>query len=98
MGKNQYSTYESASNMLSELGWRSLEDRRIDTRMIMITELPTYFERPLRYTRHMDPLAFRQIHTGVSYYQHSFYSASIVLWNKLPSEVDLTPSGKESVR
>ena len=52
-------------------------------------QLPSYFERPTRYTRHMHPLAFRQIHTGVKYYQNSFYPTSIVLWNRLPSEVVL---------
>ena len=89
-----FSSYDSVSNMLCELGWRSLADRRIDARMIMLykiihgyvaIQLPSYFERPTRYTRHMHPLAFRQIHTGVKYYQNSFYPASIVLWNRLPS-------------
>ena len=96
--KNKFSTYDSVTDMLSELGWRSLECRRIDARMIMFykivygyvaIDLPTYFERPLRYTRHMHPLSFRQIHTTARYYQHSFYPASIVLWNRLPSEVVL---------
>ena len=96
--KNKFSTYDSVTDMLNELGWRSLECRRIDARMIMFykivygyvaIDLPTYFERPLRYTRHMHPLSFRQIHTTARYYQHSFYPASIVLWNRLPSEVVL---------
>ena len=65
-------------------------------------QLPAYFDKPLRYTRHMHPLSFRQIHTATSYYQYSFYPASVVLWNRLPSEVvvfeDMTRSGKESAR
>ena len=86
--KNKFSTYDSVTDMLSELGWRSLECRRIDARMIMFykivhgyvaIDLSTYFERPLRYTRHMHPLSFRQIHTNARYYQHSFYPTSIVL-------------------
>ena len=54
-------------------------------------QLPAYmyFDKPLRYTRHMHPLSFRQIHTAVSYYHCSFYPASVVLWNRLPSEVVL---------
>ena len=96
--KNKFSTYDSVTDMLSELGWRSLEFRRIDARMIMFYELvygyvaidlPTYFKKPLRYTRHMHPLSFRQIHTTARYYQHSFYPASIVLWNRIPSKVVL---------
>ena len=66
--KNQFSTYDSVTDMLSELGWRSLECQWIDARMIMFykivygyvaIDLPTYFEKPLRYIRHMHPLSFR---------------------------------------
>ena len=96
--KNQFSSYESVTNMLSELGWRSLEDRRIDAWLIMFNkivhgyvaiQLPAFFDKPLKYTRHMHPFSFRQIHTAASYYQYSFYPASVVLWNRLPSEVVL---------
>ena len=94
-GSNNYILF---TDMLCELGWRSLANRRIDARMILLykiihgyvaIELPTYFERHIKYTRHMHPLVYKQIHTAVSYYQHSFYPASIVLWNRLPSEVVL---------
>ena len=37
--KNQFFQYESVTNMLSELGWRSLEDRRIDARLIMFYKI-----------------------------------------------------------
>ena len=30
-----------------------------------------------RYTRHMHRLAFRQIHTSTTYYQQSFYLATV---------------------
>ena len=96
--KNNYSPYESVSNMLDNLGWRSLENRRIDSRLVMFykiiychvaIQIPTYFEKPHRYTRHMHPLSYRQIHTSATYYQQSFYPATIVLWNRLPSEIVL---------
>ena len=48
-----FSSYDSVSNMLCELGWRSLADRRIDARMIykiingyVAIQLPSYFDRP----------------------------------------------------
>ena len=81
MAQKPFSPYESVTYMLSKLDWRSLEDRRIDTRLIMFykivhgyvaIQLQTYFDKPLRYARHMHPLPFRQIHTGASYYQYSF--------------------------
>ena len=65
-----------------------IQCRRIDARMIMLykiihgyvaIQLPSYFERPTRYTRHMHRLAFRHIHTGVKYDQNSLYPVSIVL-------------------
>ena len=59
-------------------------------------QLPTYFDKPLRYTHNMHPLSFRQIHTAASYYQCSFYSASEVLWNRFPSEV--VPEDLDSLR
>ena len=96
--KNNYSPYDSVSNMLDGLGWRSLENRRLDSRLVMFyriihgyvaIQIPTYFEKPQRYTRHMHPLCFRQIHTFAAHYQQSFYPATIVLWNRLPSDIVL---------
>ena len=55
----------------------------------MAIQIPYYFEKPRRYTRHMHPLAFRKIHASASYYQQSFYPATIVLWNALPVDIAL---------
>ncbi|MEW8542122.1 MAG: hypothetical protein AB2693_01190, partial [Candidatus Thiodiazotropha sp.] len=63
--------------------------------------VPSYFERPQVITRHMHPLSFRRVHTYASYYMYSFYPATIVLWNKLDSEIALISdpnSFKERVR
>ena len=96
--KNSYSSYDSVSNMLEDLGWRSLENRRIDSPLTMFykiiygyvaMQIPSYFEKPQRYTRHMHPLSLRQIHTSTTYYQQSFYPATIVLWNRLPPDLVL---------
>ena len=78
---NDYSTYSSVTEMMSSLGWRSLENRRYDARLLMFYKIvyglvaipvPSYFERPEVYTRHTHPLAYIQIHTSVCYYQYSF--------------------------
>ena len=69
---NRYSSYDSVSAMLSNLGWRSLEYRRYDSRLEMFYKIqyglvaitmPSYFERPTRITRHNhnNPLGFRQV-------------------------------------
>ena len=62
--------------MLDDLGWRSLENRRIDCRLVLFykiiygnvaIQIPDDFEKPRRYTRHMHPLSFRQsMHLPVS--------------------------------
>ena len=56
---NRYSSYDSVSAMLSNLGWRSFEYRRYDSRLAMfykiqyglVAIMPSYFERPTRITR-----------------------------------------------
>ena len=37
--KHDYSTYSSVSNMISQLGWRSLENRRSDARLLMFYKI-----------------------------------------------------------
>ena len=71
---NDCSSCRSVTDMLSNLGWRSLENRRIDTRItifykivygLVAIPLPSYFEHPEVYTRHMHCLCYRQIHTSL---------------------------------
>ena len=78
---NDYSSYSIVRDMLSYLGWRSLENRRTDTRLAMfykivyglvVIPLPSYLEHPEVYTRHMHSLSYRQIHTSVCYYKYYF--------------------------
>ena len=53
----------------------------------------SYFERPKRITRHIqyNPLGFRQVFARTDYYRCSLYPMTIVLWNRLPSEIVLLP-------
>ena len=65
---NSYSSYDSVSAMLSNLGWRSLEHRRYDSRLatffkmqnrlVAVSNMPSYFKRPTRITRYMHSLSF----------------------------------------
>ena len=57
---NSYSSYNSVSAMLTNLGWRSFEYRRHDSRLavfykihygLVAVPMPSYFERPIRITR-----------------------------------------------
>ena len=95
---SNYSSYDSVTEMLHDLGWRSLEQRPLDARLIMFykivyglvaIQLPSYLEHPTKITHHMHSLSYRQIHTAANYYQFSFFPMSIVLWNRLPEDVIL---------
>ena len=97
---NDYSLYSSVTDMLSNLGWRSLENRRTDTHLVMfykivyglvVIPLPSYFEHPEVKTRHMHSLSYRQTYTSVCSYKYYFFPISIVLWNKLPTDLVLVP-------
>ena len=98
----RFSSYDSVSNMLDELGWRSFEDRRTDPRLCLFYKivhdlvalpLPPYVVLAQVSTRHSrsHPLAFRQIHTVADYYKYSLFPLAIVQWNRLPPSIALLP-------
>ena len=93
-----YSRYSSVTSMLEKLGWRSLEQRRADTRLclfykivhgLVTVPMPEYLQRNPRIPRYGHSDSYRQIHTGVDFYKYSFYPITIVQWNALPSDVVL---------
>ena len=94
---NRYSSYDSVSAMLG-LGWRSLENRRNDSRLAMFYKIqyglvavpmPSYFERPKKITCHSlnNPLSFRQVYASADCYRFSFFPMTVVLWNRLPIDI-----------
>ena len=96
-----YSTYASVTDMVQTLGWRPLEARRSDARLVLFYKIvhglvavpiPPYVQHPLRIPRRSHDLCFRQIPTSTDYYKYSFYPLAIVQWNRLPSNIALLPS------
>ena len=98
----RFSSYDSVSDMLGDLGWRSLEDRRTDSRLylfykivhgLVAVPLPPYVVHTQVFTKHSasHPQAFRQIHTVADYYKYSFFPLAIVQWNRLPPSIALLP-------
>ena len=91
---NDYTSYSSVTQMINSLGWRSLEQRRADARLIMFYKivyglvaipLPTYIKRQVRMTRTMHPMHFIPIQTTANYYKYSFFPLAVVQWNNLLS-------------
>ena len=84
---NSYSSYDKVSAMLSNLDWRSLKYRWNDSRLAMFYKIhyglvavpmSSYFERPIRITRHMHPLSIRQVHVSADSYRYSFFPMTVV--------------------
>ena len=86
---HDYSSYRSVTQMINTLGWRSLEQRRADARLLLFYNLveiplPTYIQRQIRMTRTTHSYHFIQIQTTSNYYKYSFSPLAIVQWNNLP--------------
>ena len=99
--KRDYSPLSSVTAMQDGLGWRTLEHRRIDFRIIMFFKiyhnivainLPSYISKPDRYTRHMHPLSLRQIQVSSDYHKWSFFPHCVTLWNTLPVNIVTLPA------
>ena len=91
-----YSPYSSVSGMLDKLGWRTLEQRRSDSRLVLFYKIihcyvavpvPSYFIPLTRISRTSHPLAYRQIFSRTDYYKYSFYPLTVDRWNHLPAAV-----------
>ena len=96
---HDYSSYSSVTQMINILGWRSLEQRRADARLMMFYKivhdlveipLPSYIHRQTRMTRTTHPYHFIQIQTTANYYKYSFLPLAIVQWNNLPTSAVLS--------
>lgn len=93
---NDYTRTSSVTNMLKNLGWHSLADRRSDiglTTLFRIThqlmEVPTtdiLIPADPR-TRSNHSLKYRTIKSSTSAYSHSFFVKTIPVWNRLPPEM-----------
>jgi hypothetical protein len=91
-----FSPLSSVSQMQSRLGWRSLEYRRLDARLVMFHKIfhhhvaisiPSYIQKPSRFTRLMHPYSLRQVQVNTDYHKFSFFPHTVVLWNNLPSHI-----------
>ena len=91
-----YSPYTSVTDMLGKLGWRTLEQRRTDFRLVLFYKivygyvavpLPTYVIPSTRTSRTSHPLAYRQLCARTDYYKYSFYPLAVVQLNNLPVPV-----------
>ena len=98
---NNYSREASVTQMITELGWRSLEQRRADIRLILLYKVihalvAVNFTSDLipfiRATKHHHSMALRIPTETKLYIQQSYLPRTIVQWNSLPEAVVSTPT------
>jgi hypothetical protein len=90
-----YSTRRSVTTMLEQLGWNTLEERRQETRIVLMFKdvhqllavPPTYLTYADSRTRTNHPYKLRTIRCNTSAYKHSYFPRRIPQWNSLPSDI-----------
>ena len=87
--------------MLRDLNWRLLDQRCIDSRLIMmykvtydLVAIPAseYFVRNTIQSRHIHSLEYRQIQTLTDYYMYTFFPRTTIHWNALPAYIPVLPT------
>ena len=93
---HDYRSTSSVTEMLRNLDWRPLDQRRIDNRLVMIYKitydivaipLTEYLIPNRRESKFIHPLAYRQIPTATNYYKYSFFTRTVVHWNALYTSI-----------
>ena len=102
----RWATYEhqrtsSVTHMIQGLNRRTLEQRRIDSRLTLMYKITydlvaipaaNYLIPNTRQSRHNHLLAYRQIPTLKDYYKYTFFPRTIVHWNALPFYIPDLPT------
>ena len=99
---NKKDRYASVTKILSFIGWPSLQNRKIDAKLIMLYKIKiinnivhvglddnTLMLMTCHYTR----AHLMQPYTRVDPYKYSFIPSSIRLWNTLPRNIMNQESG-----
>ena len=88
-----YGFMSSVTGMLNSLGWTSLECRQEISRVTMLfkilhneTSISSYhLPMPITTCTRGHSYRFRQVSAHLNIYLHSFFPATIKIWNSLPA-------------
>ena len=98
---NRYHNTSSVSSMIADLGWESLQSRRIKFKMCMaynafnnICSLPihNYVQISETNIRNYHPYKVLMPHTRVDVYKYSFFPSFGIHWNYLPVNLVIVPT------
>ena len=93
---NNYIQMASVTGMLQKLGWRSLEQRRADIRLVFLfksisglvaVDLSDQLVRQTRPSRHCNSMAYHIPVETKTYTQKSFLPRTLNQWNRLPEAI-----------
>ena len=88
--KNDYVQQSSVTQMLNELGWRTLAQRRADARLTLMYKIVhgLVLIEAIKYIKlQRDQLHLQQILAKQKYYEMSFFPRTVQDWNRLPKSV-----------
>jgi hypothetical protein len=97
----RYHNTSSVTDMLQQLQWPSLEDRRRSARLAMLYKIsnglacvrcPDLQPMHASYTRSHHPRQFQRITCRTDYRKYSFFPRTISDWNSLPTDTVLAPT------
>ena len=96
-----YRYTSSVSAMLRNLNWRTLDQRRIDSGLVLLYKVTydlvaipasDYLIRNTRLSSRIHPLAYRQITILKDYYKYTYFPRTIIHWNALPHHIPILPT------
>ena len=95
-----YHTTSSVSDMISNLGWESLQHRRTEAKLVMMYRITfgliditaTTLLHPATLNTRGNSMRYLQPYCRTDLYRCSFFPSGIRLWNKLPELVVTAPT------
>ena len=95
-----YRRKDSVSQLVAQLGWESLSDRRMNARLSLLYKglhglaaVPVdQLQRSTRCTRYSGTDTFITLPSRIDCYKYSFLPRTVVDWNALPEHVRTKPS------
>jgi len=93
-----YRRTSSVTQLLEDLGWPSLTDRRKDARLTLFSKAVSshctisvcHLSRPTRFSRNVDESSFIPISARTDAYKYSFFPRTVHDWNSLPATTRLS--------
>ncbi len=98
---SRYGNRSSPTEMLAELGWTSLEDRRRDQCLAMMYKISTglvaldadlYLTHESRTSRHIHAHSYTIPTSNTDYHHCAFFPRTVREWNSLPPSVVQAPT------